>query len=182
MRFFSRCKLRWKSCIKIIKLSLMISRLAVRGIWEKKDNRSWMPVPIGCNKSWRHFLASGGIKEVEFLEDEILIHSCAFFTRGKWCVVFRKELLLTNWFSLGRWLIAWGRALWKHSTKRLAGLLMSSQAPAHVSLVFQRHGCLNRLPLPSTWAMLTSELKARGRLPLLSYFQLVIFLDIYYLN
>lgn len=45
----------------------------------KKDNGLRMPMPIGCSKSCRPFLAPGGIKEVEFLEDEIFIHSSTFF-------------------------------------------------------------------------------------------------------
>lgn len=84
----------------------------------KKDNGLRMPMPIGCSKNCRPFLAPGEIKEVEFLEDEIFIHSCIFFrvstASGEWrCLVFRKELLLINWLSLGRWLIAWGRSLVK---------------------------------------------------------------------
>lgn len=53
----------------------------------KKDNGLRMSMPIGCSKNCRPFLAPGGIKEVEFLEDEIFIHSCTFFrvstARGK---------------------------------------------------------------------------------------------------
>lgn len=53
----------------------------------KKDNELWMPMPIGCSKNCKPFLAPGGIKEVEFLEVQIFIHSCTFFrvstARGK---------------------------------------------------------------------------------------------------
>lgn len=132
---------------------------------KKKDNGLWMPMLIGCSKNWRHFLAPGGIKEVEFLEDEIFLHCCAFFrvstARGKWrCMVFRKELLLTSWLSLGRWRIAWGWALWKHSSKRLAEL-------ANV------HQCTCFASASEPWLPRLQNLKPRG---CFLYFQLVIFL------
>lgn len=93
---------------------------------------------------------------MELLKAVVLSGSCDFFkintVRVRWCMVFRRKLSLTKGLSLGMWLIAWGRVLWKCFTTVSMLCLLMFLPHMHASLVPVQGDLARRVAL-GWWAL-----------------------------
>lgn len=166
----------------------------------QEDKGLWVLISTDYSEDWRQFLALGSIKKGEFPKAVVLNGSCDFFKVStawvRWrCMVFRRKLSLTKGLSLGGWLTAWGRALWKHiTTVGMLSLLMclpySHAALVPVQWAFGRRVALGWWALCSLFPSCPSppaepgwlQLKTVGILPTIFFFLLQLTTFSYYKN